>query len=86
MKLLKFVDGLDEATAIHNTLAQFGKSGGSDSGSATTTSFDVGRRFDVGHSETVATGYDVDAKMIHIRRDINDDDPFFPGFGQGVRI
>ena len=68
----------DEATAIHNTLAQFGKSGGSDSGSATTTVVRRRKAIRRGTQRDLSLqAYDVDAKMIHIRRDINDDDPIF---------
>ena len=68
----------DEATAIHNTLAQFGKSGGSDSGSATTTVVRRRKAIRRGTQRDLSLqAYDADAKMIHIRRDINDDDPIF---------
>ena len=68
----------DEATAIHNTLAQFGKSGGSDSGSATTTVVRRRKAIRRGAQRDLSLqAYDADAKMIHIRRDINDDDPIF---------
>ena len=68
----------DEATAIHNTLAQFGKSGGSDSGSATTTVVRRRKAIRRGTQRDLSLqAYDIDAKMIHIRRDINDDDPIF---------
>ena len=58
----------DEATAIHNTLAQFGKSGGSDSGSATTTVVRRRKAIRRGTQRDLSLqAYDVDAKMILTR-------------------
>ena len=68
----------DEATAIHSTLISFGKSGGSDSGNATTT---VVRRKKLVRrgkkTELILQGYDSESKIEHINRDIGSDDPIY---------
>ena len=74
----------DEATAIHNTLAAFGKSGGSDSGSATRVDVRLkGGRTRLGArrrrttTELILQPYDVESKIANINRDINQDDPIY---------
>ena len=68
----------EEATAIHNTLQTFGKSGGSDSGSATTT---VVRRKKAlrrtAQRDLVLQEYDEETKFETIGRDIDRDDPIY---------
>jgi|ETNmetMinimDraft_21_1059911.scaffolds.fasta_scaffold15097_2 DNA-directed RNA polymerase subunit A" len=68
----------DEATAIHNTLIAFGKSGGSDSSNATTT---VVRRKKLVRrgkkTELALQRYDDESKMATINRDIHSEDPIY---------
>ena len=68
----------DEATAIHNTLIAFGKSGGSDSGSATTTVVRRRKAIRRGAQRDLALQkYNQDSKIEHINRDIDSEDPIY---------
>ncbi len=82
----------DEATAIHSTLAAFGKSGGSDSSNATTT---VVRRKKLirrtKKTDLALQHYDVGAKIAIINRDIGEDDPIYQALakaaeGEGIQL
>ncbi|MFL2947183.1 MAG: DNA-directed RNA polymerase subunit A'' [Candidatus Poseidoniales archaeon] len=68
----------DEATAIHSTLAAFGKSGGSDSSNATTTVVRRKKLVRRGKKTDLALqNYDVESKIAIINRDIGEDDPIY---------
>ena len=68
----------DEATAIHNTLIAFGKSGGPDSSKATTTVVRRKKLVRRGKKTDLALQqYDVETKIATISRDINAEDPIY---------
>jgi len=68
----------DEATALHTRLATHGKTSASDSSASTTTVVRrrVARRR-AAKQQLALQDYDVDAKFIHIYRDLNKEDPVF---------
>ncbi|MDP6888887.1 MAG: DNA-directed RNA polymerase subunit A'' [Candidatus Thalassarchaeaceae archaeon] len=68
----------DEATAIHNTLIAFGKSGSGSDSNATTTVVRRRKAIRRGAARDLALqAYDVDSKLTYISRDINSEDPIF---------
>ncbi|MEE3310611.1 MAG: hypothetical protein VX230_03890, partial [Candidatus Thermoplasmatota archaeon] len=75
----------EEATAIHNTLQAFGKSGGSDSRSATTTVVRRKKAIRRGKQRDLALqSYDVDTKIATISKDIASDDPIFQALSKAA--
>ena len=75
----------EEATAIHNTLQAFGKSGGSDSRSATTTVVRRKKAIRRGKQRDLALqSYDVDTKIETITKDIASDDPIFQALSKAA--
>ena len=75
----------DEATAIHSTLAAFGKSGGSDSSNATTTVVRRKKLVRRGKKTDLALqNYDVESKIAIINRDIGEDDPIYQALAKAA--
>ncbi|MDP6906997.1 MAG: DNA-directed RNA polymerase subunit A'' [Candidatus Thalassarchaeaceae archaeon] len=69
----------DEANALHNRLAVFGKSGGGDGAGAAATTVvrrRVARR-KTAKQQLVLQEYDADGKIIQLNRDLNTDDEIF---------